>query len=443
MLDSVDNTLDKQPLFSDKLNVNDPTIPINTPDAIRASVEFLVISMIAEAAQPADESRSAFLKELATEIRKKNRFPKSEDFPKLADISPKTGRSPAMDEIVRKGLEDLTRGRQFHDAFSTTDFPTRRKKSGVAKSRTLLHGKGNEDVASFASRKREAIKHDQGTLSKRIKLVAGECTGTRRRKKRAACSLEDRDAVIVDEKSVKFKDNNVEFDVVDRRNAKERTHMMISLENVELAMPKLIKEYITKSRTTGATEAYAKINKGLAVHGLIYSILGAIDFFTKGDDVRGNITLSQSVHTLGGLTGINEVVTKVGKHVLSEAAKGFARSLGLERGLERFSTNVERYMEKGVGKLLGDIPGVGLAFDIYFIEQDIEQLADLDLSDPEDIKLLPLRIIDLGLDVDTTVLNLIGTFCPEAEVITEPVVIILSIFRMAIDDFYIDIMAEM
>ena len=231
--------------------------------------------------------------------------------------------------------------------------------------------------------------------------------------------------------------------MVDRRNAKERTHMMISLENVELAMPKLIKEYITKSRTTGATEAYAKINKGLAVHGLIYSILGAIDFFTKGDDVRGNITLSQSVHTLGGLTGINEVVTKVGKHVLSEAAKGLARSLGLERGLERFSTNVERYMEKGVGKLLGDIPGVGLAFDIYFIEQDIEQLADLDLSDPEDIKLLPLRIIDLGLDVDTTVLNLIGTFCPEAEVITEPVVIILSIFRMAIDDFYIDIMAEM
>ena len=31
----------------------------------------------------------------------------------------------------------------------------------------------------------------------------------------------------------------------------------------------------------------------------------------------------------------------------------------------------------------------GLAFDIYFIEQDIEQLAALDLGDPEDVKLLP------------------------------------------------------
>ena len=181
----------------------------------------------------------------------------------------------------------------------------------------------------------------------------------------------------------------------------------------------------------------------MAVHGLIFSVLGAIDFFTKGDDVRGTITLSQSVHTLGGLTGINEVVRKVGKHVFSEAAKILARGLGLERGLERFSSKVEKFMEKGVGKLLGDVPGVGLTFDMNFIEQDIEQIANLDLSDPEDVKLLPLRTIDLGPDVGMTVLSLIGTFCPAAEVITEPLVIVISIIRMAIDNFYIDIMAEM
>ena len=87
-------------------------------------------------------------------------------------------------------------------------------------------------------------------------------------------------------------------------------------------------------------------------------------------------------------------------------------------------------MEKGIGKLLGDISGVGLAFDIYFIEQDIEQLAALDLSDPEDVKLLPLRIIDLGLDIGTTILSLVGTFCQEADFITEPLVIIFSIIRM-------------
>ena len=104
---------DKQPKFSDRLSNNDPTNPTNTADAIRASVEIMVIAMIAEAAQPTDEFKTAFLKDLATEVRKKNRFPESKDFPKLSDISPKTGRSPAMDEIVRNGLEDVTRGKNF------------------------------------------------------------------------------------------------------------------------------------------------------------------------------------------------------------------------------------------------------------------------------------------------------------------------------------------
>ena len=219
--------------------------------------------------------------------------------------------------------------------------------------------------------------------------------------------------------------------------------MKVLLESLELATPKLIKELAAKSRKAGATKVYNKINRGLAVHGLIFSVLGAANYFSKGDNVRGGITVSQSVHTLGGITGINEIVSKIGKHVLKEAAKSLATSLNLERGLARFSTKVKKFMEKGVGKLLGDIPDVGLVFDIYFIEQDIQQLADLDLSNPEDVKLLPLRIVDFGIDVETTVLNLIGTLCPEAEVVTEPVVIILSIIRMAIDDFYIDIMGEM
>ena len=196
-------------------------------------------------------------------------------------------------------------------------------------------------------------------------MVTGECKQIKRRRKRSTCLLEDRDAVTIDKESIQFEENKVEFDVADRRNAKERTHMKISLGNVDLALPNLIKEHITKSRTVGATKAYARINKVLAVHGLIFSVLGAIDFFSKGDHVHGAITLSQSVHTLGGLTGINKVVTKVGKHVFSEVAEGLAKDLGLKRVFERFSTKVEKFMEKGVKRLLGDIPGVGLAFEIY------------------------------------------------------------------------------
>ena len=111
ILESIDNMLDKQPKFSDKLRINDPTNPTKTADVIRATVEFMVISMITEAAQPADQSKTAFLRDLATEIWGKNRFP--EDIPKLSDISPKTGRSPVMDEIVRTRLEAVTMGKNF------------------------------------------------------------------------------------------------------------------------------------------------------------------------------------------------------------------------------------------------------------------------------------------------------------------------------------------
>ena len=182
-----------------------------------------------------------------------------------------------MDEIVRTRLEAVTMGKKFHKAFSTNNFPTRNKKGGTAEGRKLLHDEGNEYVATYYVQKLVAVDHDQETLRK---LVNGECKQIKRRRKRSTCLLEDRDAVTVDKESIKFEENKVEFDVVDRRNAKEQTHMKISLGNVGLALPKLIKEHITKSRTVGATKAYARFNKGLAVHGLIFSVFEVSNVFS-------------------------------------------------------------------------------------------------------------------------------------------------------------------
>ena len=207
--------------------------------------------MVAETAQPEDEFRTAILKDLATKIRQQKRFPKSKDFPSLAKLNGKTGRSPLMDEIVRNGLGDVTQGTQFGTAFSKTTFPVRIK-GGVQEGRTLLHRKGSELVATYASRKRAAEEHDVGALRKRVKSVAEAYTGATRRRKRAACLLEDRDSVPVDEESIKIKDKYIEFDVVDRRNAKERRHMKVLLESLELATPKLIKELAAKSRKVGS-----------------------------------------------------------------------------------------------------------------------------------------------------------------------------------------------
>ncbi|XP_078357676.1 uncharacterized protein LOC144642570 [Oculina patagonica] len=439
MLEAVDQKLVSQPDFSDKLKITGQDT--KSADTRRASVEFLVISMVAEAAQPTDELKANFLKQLAKKIREKGRFPEREDIPRLEKLEGKSGRSPAMDEVVDGMLKTIPRKRKrIDEAFSTDEFPVR-KKGGTREGRDLIHKQGSETVPSYLIRKRAAGDHDGEVIAAK---VAKYCAGTSRRRKRFACSLNDKEeSVTVDEGSIKVTEDTVDFDVVDRRNAKEREHIQLRLNSQELATPKLIEDHLSKSKRAGASEAYSKVNKGLAVHGLIFSVLGAVNYFQEGDDLRGAISVAQSAHTLGGLTGLNEIVSKVGKRVLSSAAKGLAKGLNLEKGLERLSTKVERFAERGVGELLGDIPVVGLAFDIYFIEQDIEQLADLNLNDPEDVKLLPLRVIDLALDVSTTILSLVGTFCPEAEVVTEPLVIVLSIIRMAIDDFYIDIMAEM
>lgn len=442
MLKAVDSNLDKQPDFSTDLEI--PGKARKTADSTRAAVEFLTISMIAEAARPLDDVRAKFLKDLAQKIRDEKKFPDSTDIPKLADLEgvAKSGRSPAMDTYVQGALKSLLgKRRRIDEEFNEDDYPVRKKGVGANEGRKLLHTKGSETVPSYLIRKRAAGDHDGEVIAEKVSKY---CTGTRRRRKRFACSIRDKDyTVTVDESSVKVKEDKVEFDVVDRRDAKEREHVQFEISPEELATPKLIEDKLSKSKRSGATEAYSKVNKGLAVHGLIFSVLGAVNYFQEGDNLRGAISVAQSAHTLGGLTGLNEIVSKVGKRVISSAAKGLAKGLNLEKGLERLSTKVERFAERGIGELLGDIPAVGLAFDIYFIEQDIEQLAKLNLNEPADLKILPLRVIDLALDVSTTVLNLIGTLCPAAEVVTEPLVIVLSIIRMAIDDFYIDIMAEM
>lgn len=456
MLRSINSKLNKQPNFNKKLEIKDPATnkkeKTKTLDAIRSTVEFMIITMVAEAAHVPEYVETTFNTKLAESIKNKREFPSKIDMPSLENLGKvpgttrniKAGRSPTADEVVIKLLKKIKEtGRRFDSVFKSTDdhFPFMRAPGGTKAGREYLHAHGDDDIPSTLIRKRANSDHDGETIAKRARM---SCAGPNKRKKRQACSLEEiNNDMIVDEKSIKVKETKIELDVVDRRDATKRKHLEINLSPDELATPKLVQEKFAESERPHVSQRYAKINKGLAVHGLIFSALGAIDYFQRGDDVRGGIAVSQSLHTLGGLTGFNEIASKAAKQALRYSAFKISKGFNMERGLETFSSKVGKFMEKGVGKLMGDLPGVGLAFDIYFIEQDVEALANLDLNNPEDLKILPLRVVDLVLDVDTTVLNLIGTFCPGAVVITEPLVIVLSIVRMAIDDFYIDIMEEM
>lgn len=66
--------------------------------------------------------------------------------------------------------------------------------------------------------------------------------------------------------------------------------------------------------------------------------------------------------------GVNEIVVKFGKKLLWYSVFKIVKGFKMEEGLVWFFSKVDRFMEKGVGKLMGDILGVGLVFDIYFIE---------------------------------------------------------------------------
>lgn len=429
MVDALNGKLNNQPSFAKELKAGEH----ESPDTVRAAVEFMIVSMVAEAAQPPEKLKTEFLTELLEKIKAENRFPEGTEVPSLATLDGKAGRSPATDQLVQGMLGDVNNKRKFDEIFTKQEFPARKRSRGAQANREFIHKEGNRDVPSYLIRQRAASDHDGEVF---INMVLSSCSVKRRRRRRSLCRFIDKGSVNVDEESIKVTDKMVEFDFVDQRNSKLREHVQFPLSSDELATPKLIKDNLAKSRRHGASKTYVKIHKGLAVHGLIFSALGAAHYFEEGDYVRGSISLTQAVHTFEGLTNI-------GRRVLSNAAKGIAKSLNFERGLERFSSKLEKFMEKGVGKLLGDIPVVGLIFDVYFIEEDIQELADLDFSDPDDRKLLPLRVIDLYLDVSSTTWTLIGTIFPEAEVITEPLVIFISIVRLAIDDFYIDIMEEM
>lgn len=455
MLEAIHSDLNRQPNFNKKLEITDNQNRRRTKatlDAVRATVEFMLISMVGEAAHVPDYVENAFTEQLAKTIGRKRKFPDAVDMPSLEDLGTdpitgktiKAGRSPTADEVVIKLLIEMkSTGMRFDSLFvSTADqFPFMDPDRGTKKGRLYLKRHGDQKIPSSIVQERAAADDVGATMAKRARM---SCTGTSKRRRRDLCSLEQIDKnMIVDEKSIKVEDDKVSVEIVDRRDATKRKRLDIPISPDELATTKLVKQRIEESRRSDVSQKYAKINRGLAIHGMVFSAIGAINYFERGDNVRGGIAVTQSLHSLGGLTGFNKIASSAAKQALRHSAIKIAKGLKMEKGLARFSSKVEKFMEKGVGRLMGDLPGVGLAFDIYFIKEDIDALSHLDLNNPEDVKLLPLRVVDLVLDVDTTVLNLIGTFCPAAEVITEPLIIVLSIVRMAIDDFYVDIMEEM
>ena len=86
IINACDSKLNAQPDFLVDLQVTNadgsPNV-LETADTIRNTVELMVITMVAEAAQPSDEVKTKFLEHIAKTIRVKERFPTRDEMPKL------------------------------------------------------------------------------------------------------------------------------------------------------------------------------------------------------------------------------------------------------------------------------------------------------------------------------------------------------------------------
>ena len=238
----------------------------------------------------------------------------------------------------------------------------------------------------------------------------------------------------VNEESIAVKEGKVTYEIYESSDPSSGRNIETDLDETKMTSQDLIDEMHeqTKSLQQEGEGAAGKINKGLAIYGAVMGIKGTVEAFEKGEVLKGTISLAQTLHGLGELSGINQKVYKLaGKAVGKLANKAIGRVseaigqvVGEDAGRLIAGEGAELLSTIGeIGELAEDIPIVGTAFGIYNIYEDLQQHT-------------VIGYVDAGLDTLITVLGLLG---PEAE----PFVIALTIIRLGIDSFYTDIKKEL
>ena len=138
----------------------------NTATMYRAAVEFLAVTMIAEAAQPSYYLKERFLGKLSEFIDTRRRFPEKEDMPHLAGFKItqtkylKDGRTPVVDQRTIQLLQEMSlTGRRIKDEFTFENFPARGKKNkegidkdGTRYAREDAYINGERNLPAYAVR---------------------------------------------------------------------------------------------------------------------------------------------------------------------------------------------------------------------------------------------------------------------------------------------------
>ncbi|KAL3880793.1 hypothetical protein ACJMK2_033004 [Sinanodonta woodiana] len=321
---------------------------------------------------------------------------------------------PNLDEKINDQLISL-KAQQFSGTeIIKTLFSTGDKK--LVKKAAVEIAKKEEQLRKSQQGKDISLKDSAKDEMNRL-IKESLCQSSSRRK-RATCEFKETDIDIVEE-SVEVVDDRIKFQVYEKNNP-AIIHEIIN------DLPPSIKSLTTRQHTV-----MSKIHLGLGTHGAVLNFIGALHYFQVGDNARGGFSLFQSLHAVGQLSGLNERIA----YRISESVAGRV----INKFLQKTSTKVasllfksEKMAEKAVSSfehLTSSTSIIGIAFSIYFIEEDINNLVE-----NKDDELIPLYAIDLALDITIAVLAVDPIF--------EPVVLALSLVRMVLDDIYMDFLDE-
>ena len=295
------------------------------------------------------------------------------------------------------------------------------------------------DINNQRGVKRKLIDADNVEIKAKIKMEAEvvDSDGEKCTKRQGACSLKDK-RIELDEDSVKVENDVLSYNLYESHSKDKKYTAKTNLDPESLSSVKYGAEQDKYESNSGRKKFARAAGTAFGVYGTVMSAFGAISSFERGDTEHGVISALQASHSLGSLTKINEMVERVSEKALLKAVAKGASKVGLNKIAKAASNKLLKMAERDSERLMGDIPYVGLAFDAYFIAEDISDLKNA--TERHDTEAIALDSVHLILDIGQAAANIIVDILgPEFE----PVVWALSLIRMAIDDFYYDISTEL
>ena len=274
--------------------------------------------------------------------------------------------------------------------------------------------------------------------------------------------------LVIDNESVRVADDHVTFSLRPREGGEASTHR-IALADLPLQTPSLLerlhngvqrvqrfrnKRVLTDEARTGISEATAAAGFYLAGIGLLQAIGQIEDGNHDWESIYG-ITTSTYFSAESGFGGLSRSVgrllkTQFGaaiKTVVSRAgtvaAEGVAKITGrtVEDVTAAFTglTDAGSSLAKTLGKLA---PVIGLAIGAVAIGLDGKAIADA--VQRHDAIGIAQGVTDAIVDIAVEAVQIIGlALGPEAEVITGPVTLVLTVVRMVLDSVFGDIRKEL